>query len=125
MVAQNKKTQYTNDLQQHYADLGSHTATKENIDKNITQYESAQNTITELNNQINNRNAEMQNWDATHQDKYKELMAYWDMLETGRDSHLGVMYKWTPYKKKTHQANFDAQKNAIITNFNNSYSIAA
>lgn len=125
MVAQNKKTQYTNDLQQHYADLGSHTATKENIDKNITQYESAQNTITELNNQINNRNAEMQNWDATHQDKYKELMAYWDMLETGRDSHLGVMYKWAPHKKKTHQANFDAQKNAIITNFNNSYSIAA
>ena len=123
--AQSYHSRYTQDLQQHYADLGNHTRAKETLDNNIAQYESAQNTIAELTRQINNRDAEMQNWDIAHNDKYQELMAYWDMLETGRDSHIGKMYNWLPRSKKSAQAAFDAHKGNLITNYRNNYSIAS
>ena len=50
-------------------------------------------------------------------------MAYWDRLETGRDSHMGVMYKWKPGKKDKYQKNFDG--NAIMQQYLNNYSMVA
>ena len=92
---------------------------------NLTQWHDAQERIGELNNQITTRNNEFANWDQNHQDKYKELMAYWDMLETGRDSHSGKMYNWLPRGKKSAQQSFDQRKANIIDNYLNNYSYAA
>lgn len=124
-VAEQYKTNYENDLATHANELQNLQNTKNALDNQISRYESATNTINELNQQIQNRNNEMHNWDQNHHDKYKELMAYWDMLETGRDSHTGVMYKWMPGHKKSHQARFDASKAQMIQAYMNNYTIAA
>ncbi len=92
---------------------------------NLTQWNDARERINELNGQITQRNNELANWDQNHQDKYKELMAYWDMLETGRDSHMGKMYNWLPRGKKSAQTSFDANKNRIIGDYLSNYSYAA
>ena len=92
---------------------------------NLIQWNEARERISELNGQIAQRNNELAHWDQNHQDKYKELMAYWDMLESGRDSHMGQMYNWLPRGKKTAQASFDSHKNGIISDYLDSYSYAA
>ena len=124
-MAERYKATYENDLATHTGELQTLQNDKDVLDTNISQYESASRTISELRNQIQNRNNEMSNWDQNHRDQFKELMAYWDMLETGRDSHMGAMYKWMPGHKKTHQQHFDAQKAGIIQTYMNNYSIVA
>ena len=97
-----------------------------NTERNrLNEWHSANDAIQELNRNINNRDAELATWDDNHKDQYMELMAYWDMLETGRDSHMGKMYNWLPRGKKAAQTSFNAQKNAIINNYLNGYSYAS
>lgn len=96
------------------------------LDNRLAQWHSATNTINELNNRITARDNEIRNWDQNHQDEYRQLMAYWDMLETGRDTHTGEMYNWFGrFSKKKAQEDFDAQKQNHINNYLNNYSYAA
>ena len=43
-----------------------------------------------------------ENWTI---EKSEELLNYWNMLESGRDSHTGKMYSWIG-RKKTKQQHF-------------------
>lgn len=93
---------------------------------NVAKFKEARDTVRELDQAIQKRDEEIEKWDDNHKDKYKELMAYWDMLETGRDSHTGKMYKWDLLRSNKHtQKKFDATKANIIQNFNSGYTYAA
>lgn len=112
------------------------TAKTKQMDRKIKkrqEFENATQSIQMLNDQITKQNDVLNNWDANHKDKYRELMAYWDMLETGRDSHTGKMYSWTPGSAKNKQKNFNKKNpttnlsiadQIILDNLNN-YQITA
>lgn len=112
------------------------TAKTKQMDRKIKkrqEFENATQSIQMLNDQITKQNDVLNNWDANHKDKYRELMAYWDMLETGRDSHTGKMYSWTPGSAKDKQKNFNKKNpntnlsiadQIILDNLNN-YQITA
>lgn len=108
--------------------VARHTAAKrisDNESASLSQWRTAAESINELTQNITNRDNELAGWDENHQDKYMELMAYWDMLETGRDSHMGAMYNWLPRSKKNAQRAFDQRKNNIISGHLADYSYAA
>ena len=94
------------------------------LSSRIIQWENATKNIEELNQRIDKREDEINQWDENHKDKYKELMAYWDMLETGRDSHTGKMYNWggRGLSAKKAQQRFDTQKQTYINDYLNNYS---
>ena len=73
----------------------------------VHKFKNAKNRVDELNRQIDARNDEINNWDDKHTDKFQELMAYWDFLETGRNTHTGKMYSWAPGSAKKKQKNFN------------------
>ncbi len=87
----------------------------------VAKYDNATQQIQELNDRIDRRNEEMANWDDNHKDGYRELMAYWDFLESGRDSHLGRMYSWTPMSKQWKQKVFDKKKKGMMDKYVNNY----
>ena len=87
------------------------------------EFENATQTIQMLNDQITKQNNALINWDNDHEDKYKKLMAYWDLLETGRDSHTGKFYSWIPGSAKKKQDKFNQNKNAIFASYLNNYSM--
>ncbi|MBO7656538.1 MAG: hypothetical protein J6W79_02550 [Alphaproteobacteria bacterium] len=87
----------------------------------IQQFRRAEIEIKNLDIAINKRQKIMDNWDKDHKNHYQELVAYWDMLETGRDSHTGVMYSWTPGSLKKKQKEFSANASTYISNFINNY----
>ncbi len=107
-------------LNQRYEDTTSRKKEK------IEQFKEAKTAIDEINKRIDKRNREIDQWDDKHKDQYRELMAYWDMLESGRDSHTGKMYKWDFLRSNKHsQKVFDGKKAQIISNFQSEYSYAA
>lgn len=82
--------------------------------------------IDELNQRIPEQEAQFANWDTTHTDKMDELVKYWNMLETGRNTKTGPMYNWWLHKSaKNAQKDFDTEKASIIAKYNASHSIAA
>ena len=87
----------------------------------LNAWTDAKSTVDFLESRINSRNQILQDWDDNHKDKYKALMAYWDMLETGRDSHMGKMYNWLPRKASSAQKSFDTKKDAFIQSKLNNY----
>lgn len=91
----------------------------------IQQFRRAEAEIKNLDDAIQKRQKTMDNWDRDHMNHYQELVAYWDMLETGRDSHTGVMYSWAPGSLKKKQNAFSANANTYISDFMNNYGRAA
>ena len=73
----------------------------------VHKFKNAKNRVDELNRQIDARNDEINNWDDKHTDKFQELMADWDFLETGRNTHTGNMYSWTPGSAAKKQKKFN------------------
>lgn len=73
----------------------------------VHKFKNAKNRVDELNRQIDARNDEINNWDDKHTDKFQELMAYWDFLETGRNTHTGKMYSWAPGSAAKKQKKFN------------------
>lgn len=73
----------------------------------VHKFKNAKDRIDELNRQIDARNDEIDNWDDKHKDKFQELMAYWDFLETGRNTHTGNLYSWGFGSAKKKQKNFN------------------
>lgn len=97
------------------------------LDSRLTQWKSATENIAELSRSIDKRNEEISNWNENHKDKYMELMAYWDMLESGRDTHTGKMYNWGArgLSAKKAQKKFDTQKQRYINDYLSGYSYTA
>ena len=122
-AAENRVQNYESEYKKLCQDMENLESTRNDLDSKISQYKSASDIINELNRQKNNRDTEMQNWDNKHMNDYKELMAYWDRLETGRDSHMGIMYNWRPGKKDNYQQAFDGA--GIMQAYLNNYSMAA
>ena len=73
----------------------------------VHKFKNAKDRVDELNRQVDARNDEIDNWDDKHKDKFQELMAYWDFLETGRNTHTGNMYSWTPGSAAKKQKKFN------------------
>lgn len=116
---------WTNDqhiVQQHQAETQAYNNT---VDQNnaqedrIKKWENATKSIEEINERISKRDEVMDKWDDNHKDKYLELMAYWDMLETGRNTHMGKMYNWKPIKAGNAQKKFNGQQifNDYLSNY--------
>ncbi len=109
-------------VQQHQAETQAYNNT---VDQNnaqadrIRKWESATQSIEEINQRIADRDSEMSQWDENHKDKYMELMAYWDMLESGRNTHMGKMYNWKPIKAGSAQKKFNGQQifNDYLSNY--------
>lgn len=96
------------------------------IEDRVARFKEARDAVEELNNRIDKRNQEIAQWDDKHKDQYMELMAYWDMLESGRDSHTGSMYKWGLLRSNKHsQKQFDKKKGNIISSNLSGYQYAA
>ena len=74
-----------------------------------------------MNTRIQKRDDEISNWDDNHQDKYRELMAYWDFLESGRDSRTGRLYSWRPGSASKKQKKFDQKSGALFQQYLNRY----
>lgn len=120
-------------ISQSQRDITTKTKQMDRKIKKRQEFENATQSIQMLNDQITKQNDVLNNWDDNHKDKYRELMAYWDMLETGRDSHTGKMYSWTPGSAKDKQKNFNKKNpntnlsiadQIILDNLNN-YQITA
>ena len=88
----------------------------------IKTFQDAKKQIEELNKQIRERQKTADEWDDKHKNLYDELIAYWDMLETGRNGRRGAFYnRWTLSKKKA-QGDLDANKKAMFEEFLKNYS---
>ncbi len=95
------------------------------MEQKINEYENATGLVAEATERINKRNEEIRTWDDKHKDSYKELVAFWDMLETGRNLHLGKFYSWSLGSAKKKQNAFDAVKIAQFNQYAANYSLAA
>lgn len=85
-----------------------------------------QELLDQLNEQVTRHEDEVHNWDANHVDEMEELVLHWNMLETGRNTKTGPMYNWfRNLNAKSAQKRFANQRGTIITDYNNSHSIAA
>ncbi len=85
-----------------------------------------QELLDQLNEQITRHEEEVRNWDATHVDDLEELVKYWNMLETGRNTKTGPMYNWfRNLSAKNAQKRFNGQVSTLIADYNSSHSIAA
>lgn len=113
--------QYEQELQNYNDTVDRNNAQTDRLNK----WENATKSIEEINERISKRDEVMDKWDEEHKDKFMELMAYWDMLETGRNTHMGKMYNWKPIKAGSAQKNFDQNKQAIISDYLSGYSYAA
>lgn len=95
------------------------------MEQKINEYENATGLVAEATERINKRNEEIRTWDDNHKDSYKELVAFWDMLETGRNLHLGKFYSWSLGSAKKKQNAFNAVKIAQFNQYAANYSLAA
>ena len=83
-------------------------------------------TLNQLKALITQQEDEILHWDENHTDKMEELVKYWNMLETGRNTKTGPMYNWFKrLRKKKAQEDLDNNKASIIAMYNSSHSIAA
>lgn len=78
------------------------------------------NAVQYMQNQINTRQNRINNWDNDHKNKYRELMAHWDFLHTGKTS------SWSLGSAKLKQKRFNQElNNGLLTNYINNYSMTA
>lgn len=99
--------------------INAQARTNQRDEIRLNTWTDAQDTVNFLSQRITKRNEVLASWNDDHKDKYKELMAYWDKLETGRNTHMGEMYSWMPGKKKDAQNNFDGS--AIMADYLSHY----
>lgn len=90
----------------------------------IQQFEEATKRIEELNRCISERDKIVNEWDEKHKNQYDDLIAYWDLLETGRDGRVGPFYNFFTLSKQKAQEKLNNNKNTIIQNYRNDYVFA-
>ena len=115
--------QYQTDMQNAQRVYGTAQNRADDLNTKINDFDNATERLKELNERIKKRDDTVNNWDKDHPDQYEYLMAYWDMLETGRDSHTGKFYSWMPGSAKKKQDKFNQNKNAIFASYLNNYSM--
>ena len=115
--------QYQTDMQHAQRVYGTARNRADDLNTKINDFDNATERLKELNERIKKRDDTVNNWDKDHPDQYEYLMAYWDMLETGRDSHTGPMYSWAPGNAKKKQDKFNQNKNAIFASYLKNYSM--
>ncbi len=108
-------------VQSHEQDLLRQQRENQRTEMRLNTWTDAKETVDFLSDRINKRTDVLNTWDKNNKDKYKELMAYWDMLETGRNTHMGKMYNWKPIKKKDAQKIFDGKKGTIFADTLDNY----
>ncbi len=89
------------------------------IGAKITDFKNATAKIAEEKKRQAEHDEKIANWDENNKDKYRELMAYWDFLETGRNTHTGKLYSWSLGSAKKKQKNFNG--NALFQEYLNAY----
>ena len=94
-------------------------------EQRINDFDSAKARVEELTAQIDRRNQIVNDWDNNHKNQYDELIQYWDFLETGRDSRTGNFYNRLTLSKKKAQSDFDTNKVALFTQYQNDYGAMA
>jgi hypothetical protein len=87
------------------------------LEDRIFQFEDASENIKNLTEQIKRRNEVVDKWDDKHKDQFKELMAHWDKLETGRGTLTGPMYSWFKLSEKGAQKKFDKKKDKMFADY--------
>lgn len=95
------------------------------LETQINEFETATELVQEATSRITQRDEEMRTWDDKHKDNYKELVAFWDMLETGRNLHMGKFYSWSLGSAKNKQRAFDNVKIGMLNQYTAGYSLAA
>lgn len=105
--ALNNRPTYQADFNAAQASYNAAQQLADQLGDPVHKFKNAKDRVDELNSQIDKRNSEIDNWDDKHKDKFQELMAYWDFLETGRNTHTGNMYSWGLGSAKKKQKNFN------------------
>ena len=80
------------------------------------EMQDATDAINNYNDMISKANDEITNWDENHKDRYKELMAYWDMCNSG------MVRSWWGNAKKSQKA-FDNKKKTMFDDYLASYNV--
>lgn len=106
------------DQRKLYQDVQNDIKTKEQKRQELIDKAQA---ITEYDEMINNADEQLKNWDDEKQKQYDELKAYWDFLETGRNTHTGKMYSWLPRSAEKNQKIFDKRKAEMWKNYFKDY----
>ena len=121
-------TQFRNDIQamkNREQTLHNDETAVAQQESRITKWESANSRIDELNTSIDAHRDELANWDQKHKDLYKELVSYWDKLETGRDSRTGpLINRFGFLSTEKAQKDLDAKKSQMMVNHINNYRMA-
>lgn len=101
-----------------------HSQNEQNAQK-IQEFNDATQALKEIKARRERREKDMATWNKNNSDKFRELMAYWDFLETGRTSHMSKMYSWRLGTAKAAQTRFDKKKNDMFNKYLNDYQMAA
>lgn len=92
----------------------------------VTKFKQATDTLERMKEEKLSLQNTLDTMGDAQKSDFKELMGFWDFLEQGgRDLHMNSMYKWTPRSKKTHQSNFDSEKEAMLAQYMASHGYAA
>lgn len=106
--------------------LAARTSNRDSKQSELDDLVNGTELLTQLNDQITRHADEVRNWDATHVDDLEELVKYWNMLETGRNTKTGPMYNWfRNLSAKNAQKRFNGQVSTLIADYNSSHPIAA
>lgn len=106
--------------------LAARTSNRDSKQSELDDLVNGTELLTQLNDQITRHADEVRNWDANHVDDLEELVKYWNMLETGRNTKTGPMYNWfRNLSAKNAQKRFNGQVSTLIADYNSSHSIAA
>ncbi len=90
----------------------------------INKYKKATAEIQALDETIKKDEKKINSWDDEHKNVYEELMAYWDFLETGRDSHTGPLYTRRFASAKKNQARLNPKAMNLYNKFRGDYHAA-
>ena len=113
-------------IQNEWGNIQTYRTNLKTNQKNLNDLVNGKQIIDELNQRIPEQEAEFANWDTTHTDKMEELIKYWNMLETGRNTKTGPMYNWfRNLSQKNAEKRFANDRAGIIARYNASHSIAA
>ena len=113
-------------IQNEWGNIQTYRTNLKTNQKNLNDLVNGKQIIDELNQRIPEQEAEFANWDTTHTDKMEELVKYWNMLETGRNTKTGPMYNWfRNLSQKNAEKRFANDRAGIIARYNASHSIAA
>ena len=126
VMVRNGLNAHVGTIQREWGNIQTYRTDLKDNQKSLNDLVNGKQIIDELNQRIPEQEAEFANWDTTHTDKMEELVKYWNMLETGRNTKTGPMYNWWFFRSaKNAQKNFDKKKALKIAKYNASHSIAA